>query len=216
MKKTLSIIIVALSAMTSTGCNNAPQASASMSDAATENKTEESAETTAAVTAPTTDVTFFDLTGNVKMCTITSDIDEGENEEIIKFDSNGNFISRTNGVSEVMSVERDKKGRIVTLNLKDAIDRTYAEIYEYDKKGYIISNKCDAEPDGLAHHYSYTYSDGRIVRVKGWNDGVGDIEKKYEYLSFDDKGNWTERKCTVLTDGEEAYFTHEYRVIAYY
>lgn len=216
MKKTLLSITIALSAMMSAGCSNAPKASASMLESDINSKTEESAETTVTDAKNTTDVTFFDLTGNVKKCTTTSDIDEGESEEVIEFDSNGKFVSRTNGVDEVTSVERDKKGRIITLYLKDVIDRTYAETYEYDKKGNIISNKCDAEPDGLAHHLSYTYTDGRIVRIKGWNDGVGDIEKKYEYLSFDDKGNWTERKCTVLTDGEEAYFTNEYRVIEYY
>lgn len=160
-----------------------------------------------------TDYTFFELKGNVKSCTLVS----AGFEETYTFTPEGKYATYSREIQNIIGCERDTQGRIVSLHIKDAIDREYAENYEYDEKGRISKSSCEADPDGLSFELTNTYdSNDRLISSKGWWDGPGPLEYSYKYLTEDEQGNWTKRIKSTTLEGEEPYDETEERTIEYY
>jgi len=161
----------------------------------------------------TTDLSFFELRGNVKQCVLTYD----DIKETYLFDKEGTLTSYKTSYEEIVGIERDKKGRIACIKRIDVIGRDYNDIYECDEQGRIVHACCDAMPDGLAFEHQYIYDGDRLANKKGWNDGPGALEITYEYKREDTLGNWTERKKSVwIEDEDEPSESTEHRSIEYW
>ncbi len=216
MKKNLTFAAFAFMAFTLIGCNGSTQKdSTENSDSLSINETEnvEKVDDTTDAEVTPLDVAFFDLKGMVKKCTLKKEY----SEIIYEFDKDGNFVKCTQEYEETVNVSRDSQGRINRIQKKDQIDRTWTDEYEYDNEGRITKASCNAMPDGLSFEHNYTYKDGRIASLKGWNDGPGKLEITFDYISEDDHGNWTERTKSTLVEGEdEPNVETEKRVIEYY
>lgn len=219
MRRYFLFVSILLLTIASSSCNSTSQkgnadnndsASAEIAKFTDSEQTEKAADAEASTSL---DVAFFDLKGNVKKCVLQSD----DYKETYLFDKNGAFIDCIEEYAETEGVRRDEQGRINEMHKKDNVGRTWADIYEYDADGRVIKSHCNAMPDGLSHEHNYTYNNGRIVSIKGWNDGPGNLEMKYEYSQEDEMGNWTERKKSLYIEDEtEPYVTVEHRTIEYY
>lgn len=76
------------------------------------------------------------------------------------------------------------------------------KIYSYDENGNLISEKSyDYGEVGVKEYPSDStiseFSDGRIVRETTYGNGKVVLTQIYEYVSADDRGNWTEMKHTM-------------------
>lgn len=95
--------------------------------------------------------------------------------------------------------------------------RTYCDIYEYDNKGNIktMISYVNSEPSSRTEYF---YDSKGIVTKKirkDISDGPSFVDQitEYEYVSFDNKGNWTERK---YVDHVTGCYESQKRVIDYY
>ena len=154
---------------------------------------------------------------------ITRDINDCE----YVYDAQGNFIK---GAKEYTKMERDEKGRIkcYETRLDDEDPDCYRYTYRYDTKGRPTTIELLLW-EGL-YTNTFTYSGDNVypdkLAIEG--DEEGDhysIVVTYEYKSFDEQGNWTERVCntetriTSLGDTDitqESMSTLEQREIIYY
>ncbi len=219
--KTKSFAIITLTALL-TGCssnntNNNSEKAEEKDSVQTEQIVEETAQPAVEEKQEmliTPDLMFCNLKGNVKKCTLYPS-DPPYNS--FTFDENGNITEISESYAKVTNIKRDGKGRITCLSMMDGINREYAIEYAYNADGTVAKRSCDALPDGLAHEFKYTYDDqGRVKKEKGWSDGPGEIEYRYEYTKVDEHGNWTERKRTLLMEGEEPTVMTEERKIEYF
>ncbi len=145
----------------------------------------------------------FDETGRVTL-------DPYGNE--YRYDESGNFIGG-NVPRTVMT--RDLEGRIETYDNTDFeeyesddfdVMSYFDATYYYDAKNRL--EVIDYSGWEFSEHRTYSYEGDKVYPVSavfengssGWNEN-GEI--KYEYTSFDARGNWTERKYTKTIDGWE-------------
>lgn len=80
---------------------------------------------------------------------------------------------------------------------------------------YINGNTKDANNG----YYEIKYKDGLEVSYSAKNSNFNDESVRYEYLKFDDKGNWTERLVSKeIGEGKDAFKSEniEARFIDYY
>lgn len=136
-------------------------------------------------------------------------------------DNSGNsfeYDAQGNLVSEYQELSRDDKGRIVkfTHNVLDdegqLLDENldvldYCEIeYSYDGQGRMIKEKYDGWEWSAT--YTFEYEGNNIypskVSMKGSGEGwIDEVTTTYEYLTFDDKGNWTSRNVDQVRKSYE-------------
>jgi len=165
-------------------------------------------------------------------------LDEYVNE--YAYDDEGNFVGRT----EWTELTRDAQGRITSFynpvldedgefldEDMDVVEHCRFE-YTYDAQGRVATEAYRGWEWGTDYVYEY---DGNafypsVVSFEGYDAGYnesGIIE--YEYVKFDDRGNWTVRTVTKTTDSwEEAWddnepevetstsVTRQYRKITYW
>lgn len=150
------------------------------------------------------DAIIYDLKGNVKSCTyqIKDDFsDEYVEGATIEFDSYGRCSNSRrdvlrdsqNRVKEECYISEDWSGNKCTYYTK----------YEYDAKGRLItvynwsvkSGETKRETD--RKEVFYYDSNGNIIKKEN-KDLTGTralvLVTEYEYIAFDTKGNWIERK----------------------
>lgn len=163
-------------------------------------------------------VMTFDKEGRV-----TRDIHDCE----YVYDAKGNFIK---GDKEYTKMERDKKGRIklYKTQLDDEDAECYHYIYKYDSKGRPTTIELQLWEGFYTHTFTYSgdnvYPDKLVVDGDEEGDHYNTVVT-YEYKSFDEHGNWTERVCntetriTSVDDSDitqESMSTLEQRKITYY
>lgn len=125
--------------------------------------------------------------------------------DFYSFSSTGELTETKFG--PVLQIERDAQGRI-SKYVYDTFDSSYYNI-EYDDKGRVASQGTIRE--ATEFHYG---SNGQISEAH-YIDCAYEITtnvEKYEYLAFDDRGNWTERKIYK----EEGEICTEKRTITYW
>lgn len=124
------------------------------------------------------------------------------------YDENGNFIR---GFSDKTELKRDDKGRIVSYVNTNIEGKDYSEIdfdhylaksFEYDE----LNRVSKSEHSGWEWMYTetYTYFGGNVYPSSSVLESTAEslvIEgtTTYEYIKFDQYGNWTERKATTHT-----------------
>ncbi len=127
---------------------------------------------------------------------------------VYEYDSDGKFIK---GRSDITVVERDSKGRITRY---ENTPQTYSDGEDfgefvfnyisldlgYDEQGRVYTEEIGSWEAGYA--YRIFYDGSNIYPQRAVIDGgEGPTTVKgsitYEYISFDEKGNWTERKVFV-------------------
>ncbi len=152
------------------------------------------------------------------------------------YDENGNFIK---GFSEKTEMTRDDKGRIISYantNIegiddysKINFDEYIAKSFEYDDLGRVI--KATYSGWEWMTDDTYEYFGGNVYPKTVKYDSTAEsyvIETtiEYEYLKFDENGNWTERNqilkevsrdCGGAGDPETVEYEYlERRTIKYY
>jgi len=153
-----------------------------------------------------------------------------------EYDSLGNFI-KGHRVNTVFN--RDEKGRVKFYDntvmgeneeYSDVIfEQYFCRDYTYDDNNRVITEDAGGWEWGTV--FKYEYEGGNVypskVTYESGSEGVNSIGTiTYEYLAFDAKGNWTERRTTVAnSDTEEGSdapaeisnrVTKETRKITYY
>lgn len=129
-----------------------------------------------------------------------------------EYDADGNFVR---GQLRGTELERDAKGRILrydSTNFEDwdsedfDIVAFFAVTFTYDGKGRPQA----ADTNGWEWNttYSYAYNGGNVYPASATYEGgaEGWIEEgtiTYEYVSFDEKGNWTERFVSTVNKSWE-------------
>ena len=127
---------------------------------------------------------------------------------VYEYDSDGKFVK---GRSDITVVERDSKGRITRY---ENTPQTYSDGEDfgefvfnyisldlgYDEQGRVYTEEIGSWEAGYA--YRIFYEGSNIYPQRAVIDGgEGPTTVKgsitYEYISFDEKGNWTERKVFV-------------------
>ncbi len=129
------------------------------------------------------------------------------------YDENGNFIK---GFSDKTVMVRDDKGRIinyVNTNIegiddysKINFDEYIAKSFEYDDLGRVIK----ATYSGWEWEtvYTYEYFGGNVYPKKAVYDSAAESfvikgTVTYEYLQYDERGNWLERNVTWEEESRE-------------
>lgn len=123
------------------------------------------------------------------------------------YDENGNFIK---GFSDKTVMKRDDNGRIVSYSntniegvddySKINFDEYIGKNFEYDDLGRV-AKQTQSGWEWLTE-FTYTYFGGNVYPKTEKYDSTAEslvIEGtvEYEYLKFDDKGNWVERNSIV-------------------
>lgn len=183
------------------------------------------AEAAPAVELPfqTPDLTLFDLVGHVKTCKYGS--------VTLKFDNNGKLTSYViGGVNQIKKLERDNNSRITHfVAAEDEETGSQDEgMVEWDDDGRIEQFVEINMEGSIVYEYTFTEPDAQnpVPRIaistqkgEGYNwSGT----TTYTYDSFDEAGNWTQRKgkadlyCDYDGHNEEKETNTTKRVITYY
>lgn len=131
------------------------------------------------------------------------------------------------------TVTRDDLGRIISYAYLDAAtgdftDGAYTEEYKWDDNSEtdrLVSRRLQGLESSSLTRFGYD-SDGRLVKAVTTSEEPGfksTATTTYRYISFDAKGNWTEREArtddVVNDEGHEertTYVAVEKRTIKYY
>ena len=175
------------------------------------------------------DIRAFGLAGDVSEVYLTS-AEEPERLELsfdkagrvtvdrygskYEYDADGNFIK---GRTDSTTFTRDAQGRIdIYDNTPDDFETLDYENYlqmkfKYDDMGRVVTE----ELGGWEWYYEFKFSYDKDnvypagMKYDGGSEGTEwKGEAKYEYKSFDQKGNWTERTVN-LTETESEEFSDE-------
>lgn len=148
-----------------------------------------------------TDRVLYDVIGAVK------EVKEGWHDAV-KFSKTGKVLSSKKDI-----VRRDKKGRLIEWKIYEKMSEpqypTYHEnVWKYDSNGYVIYYGVRSDfADGYGNNLLYENDkDGRVVKqivtieeenpecmtesIRDYTDTI-----TYQYLLFDEYGNWTKRSC---------------------
>lgn len=172
---------------------------------------------------------MFELKGNVKSCKVkTTGEDYSFISEDVEFDANGLLIRNrksyynynSDGSFKSGYYKEDRDDFVVMLNIDnlrqittisvERVDKAHDEEnykvnYSYDKNGFVSESNCIGY--GMVD-MSYTRDNkGLITNAKSasWESGITYASNLvYTYVSFDEKGNWTEVNikdiCTLTDD----------------
>ncbi|MCQ2197439.1 MAG: hypothetical protein MJZ60_07965 [Bacteroidaceae bacterium] len=230
--KHIKLTLAALSATVMMACGENKKAesqepTAKDSTNVNANTPEESAKTDAepAVEVPfqTPDLTLFELVGHVKTCKYGS--------VTLKFDNEGKLTSYVmGGLNQIKQIERDKENRIIHfISAEDEETGSQNEgLVEWAANGNV-KQFVEVNMEGsIVYEYTYTEPDAQnpVARIaistqkgEGYNwSGT----TTYTYDSFDEVGNWTQRKgkadlyCDYDGHNEEKETNTTKRVITYY
>lgn len=162
----------------------------------------------------TSDLSFYELHGNVRSCTLQA---YTMYAEVIEFTRDGKLAT-----SLVRRVSRNNKGQIVLLTDTEPCEMDgeyYSTAYEWDAYGRLAKEIEDTPEGTTTTVYRYD-SKGNVIekRTTGFSgDDVNWLER-FTYKAFDENGNWTVREKTWQDIGfnSEAVQETEKRIITYY
>lgn len=169
-----------------------------------------------------TDLSLFELKGNVKsvtyqdwgMCPFKGVEVHNNGSHVVSFDDKGHVV-----VPSDCKINRDDKGVAVDIQWYiSEWDCWFGQELTYDSKGRLI--KVDGA--GYENVYSkefYYDNQGRVSKKITTEDAYGESytwETSYEYVAFDAQGNWTERVATTVSDWDGTNTETEARTILYY
>ena len=146
------------------------------------------------------DATVFEAKGDVKM--IIHEIQQST-QRILRnyaFLASGELAATERG--DIISIERDEQGRLIKYVYTK---RGHYQQHEYDDQGRVSRTSFAAGSE------TYDYTEKGLI-VKMTQNYLSSVSiTNYQYLAFDDHGNWTERISE--SDGEVA---REIRTITYW
>lgn len=216
MKKIAPAVMVSLLCAGLSACGNSQKASsdsASPGDDATSQ-----ALATDAKTSP--DLAFFNLQGNVKTLTYTSDCSVPllmDDQTTIEFDENGNcpklmdYLYLPEDVSQI-EVKRNSDGELVEANNPDRLPTPDSPgDYEFNwNNGRLY--RATFEGWEIHEEYTFSYSEGVISTIDctySSDGGNGNTIVNLSEFQFDDKGNWTRCKASVARTTWDHYMEGE-------
>ena len=165
-----------------------------------------------------TDARTFGLTGDVKEVKVLFQYADMEDDWLLRmtFDEKGRvtladyafeFEYDENGqviCAEGTELIRDEKGRITSYgNTSDYMDEDFSHVnFEYDSADRThkeISSEWE-----WSSTYTYVFEGKNVypseAGISGGGEGAAEDGKAtYDYIKFDSKGNWTERKTTIVS-----------------
>ena len=147
------------------------------------------------------DAEVFEAKGRVKMITEMLIRPDQTVRSTYSFSPSGELWATYQG--DIVSLERDEQGR-----LAKCVYNNYGSYYqyEYDAQGRV---SCLSFSGGKGHT-EYAYDDRGLV-IKEIEEFYSITQSRYQYVAFDEQGNWTERVC----DREEDQY-REKREIFYW
>ena len=149
-----------------------------------------------------------------------------EFENLYAYDAKGNF---TKGLSDKTVMKRDEKGRVIYYENRqdEEDDEGFTMKFEYDAQGRMSKVEIVGWEHTIDHTFTYTddhvYPDRANIESEDEGDHYSTVID-YDYKSFDDKGNWTEREAHSYAkhtvddelEGETKLVITEKRKIQYY
>ena len=172
------------------------------------------------VTKTSTDLAFFDLQGPVKSC---DGVEFDRSGRIVTVDGIDPFaidgpyrdIDTTGDVKEYCQWIRDDEGNIASLYCVESINN-----YEWED-GRVIGENGSGE--GIDWVVKYQFNpEGRVIGICTYyvnEEGALElnIETRFEYLEFDDHGNWIRRNMKYFdVTIDYNYEEEQTRTIEYY
>ena len=168
------------------------------------------------------DALIRELKGNVKSVTYYTkgglNYDDEYHEGItVEYNNNGSTAKDP----YLDKVIRDKQNRITEISCSAETllgVKTYRHIYEYDNKGNIKTEITYIDSERKKQTDYFYDSKGNVIKEIEKDISESDYKMldqivEYEYVSFDDRGNWTERKFVDIFSG---CYESTKRVIEYY
>ena len=169
------------------------------------------------------DALIYDLKGHVKSFTTYSKSDyddEFTNDGVVKFSETGKIVSTSTGAT----YERNANNLIIGESFKSDFWGRATIVYnkfEYKNKKLNSTQRSSVyqgeNEEIVKSKITYYYNAKGLVEKEVnqdiGSDGRGDVIKEYQYVSIDEKGNWTERK---YQDPVMLIEFIEKRVIEYY
>lgn len=151
------------------------------------------------------DALIYDLRGNVKSCTLyeqnTYFSDDFEEGAVYEFTADGQRLNTDR------TYKRDEQNRIVEISFMAEDPWTGKKYTQYSKVEYNQNGKISKKSSWIIYEGSsekeyrtsseYFYDlKGNVIKVinKSITGDRADQQCDYEYVSFDARGNWTERK----------------------
>ncbi len=176
----LAIALSLIFAMGTSACGNS-----NSGETTSEEQKSDSTETQSAKQTTPPDLRFLELSGPVKTCKYLNDY--GGISAEYAYNEKGVF-------TEIYgTVTRNEKGQIVKLvqligEMGDDEPSEEVTEYEYDADGYL------AKQHWVGGTMNYTYQDGKLVKLETvYKSDNSTASSTYEYVEFDEKGNWTKR-----------------------
>ena len=138
----------------------------------------------------------------------------------IYYDGNGNFLRAQDAVSPEVKItlSRSEEGDLETITYSYPEGMEGTETFFRNSLGLVERN------ENRGHEYkgikTFKYDEnGRLIKIIEKRYYIGEesiIEEEIEYLEFDDKGNWIERKLSgersIKVEGEAPVKDHVERV----
>lgn len=181
------------------------------------------------------DVALFDLKGDVRMCVTTYFVENDQIKDTTAFDEKGrmtmgnecsfvygdSITGKCNANPELTpTLKRDANDRVVSLSYKSQGLDFMIISYYYDSYGRV-GGKILEQP-GMSMRTIFEYNDenkliaehNQVANIES-SEGAVETHVNYEYISFDEKGNWTEVLRTE-TNGADIVNDKITRQITYY
>lgn len=178
--------------------------------------------TLSSATAMAEDWKIFDLKGKVKSVTYNDytcpflGVASFGNGEVVTFDDSGRVI-----VPEDGNIIRDKNGVAINIQFyicEGEIDDWMDQKLKYDTNGRL--QKIDSGGYECQRYREFVYDpQGYVAKRMNIEEAEGEVHLEittYEYISFDEEGNWTMRKAKTECDWADPETTIETRKIEYY
>lgn len=182
---------------------------------ASEKQSGPSSELSAGYLSP--DLAFFDLQGKVKSMKITF---RSGQSETFNFDEKGNCLNINNNWvdgTQTVEVKRNADGFITSAKW-DMGDKVPAFERSIWVNGRISERRYEDWEYSAKDRLEYA-SNGRLIKQVTERVTAGKTGREtdtYQYISFDDQGNWTDREVTHAVDNAKGEVAHEKREITYY
>lgn len=165
------------------------------------------------------DLSFYDLVGKVKSCTIINE--DNTCREVILFDRQGHVTNTDNkSFEEHYIVKRDGRGYITQLIDREPSydDNHDVTTYSWTPGGKLLKMIWESSEGESTTIYTYDRF-GALVkeRTQGFQGDTVNETTTYEYLKIEshERPNWTERRVTWTSGTHRQQWT-ERRTITYY
>lgn len=183
------------------------------------------------------DLALYDLRGYVANVIYTATLHEGNtqtdtlsfDEDGILLDDDGNSIDhiyKNDSLYYEITRSDSMLNRPIETYIQDFRNsKSCYKTYVYNRQRQLITAKESTDEYEYVTRFTYDNNgyiinqvrSGRMLDENGEMTDISPLETTYEYISFDDNGNWTERKCVSSTlSNASTYVTEEYREIEYY